>query len=217
MVQGVNLSKNIVAGSLALSALLIVICVAASTYLPATTSYFLVTRLLFWVAVGLIFLYCRKLEHQPMLLWPEKEQGFKKASIAIVLILLLIVASSVTLRVIAQVFHWQVKSAVVSRLMGYSAPLKLLTVVTAAYTEEMLFRGFLMPRLQLFFKGSWIPVILSGLIFGLAHFHYSTFLNIAGPVLIGLVFAAYYQKYRNLKVLIICHFIIDFIGLFLSR
>lgn len=208
MTQFVNPSNKI-ACSLALFALLIAICVAGSIYLSATTGYFLVSRLLFWTALGLIFLYCIKTEHQPLLLWPEKAQGFKKACISIFLILLLIVAGSAALRVIAHVFHWQAESAVVSRLIGYGAPLRLFIVVTAAYTEEMLFRGYLMPRLQLFFKGNWLPVILSSLIFGLAHFRYATFVNIAGPVFIGLVFAAYYQKYRNIKVLIICHFIID--------
>lgn len=202
---------------MAFFALLMMICVLGSLYLPATTGYFLVSRLLFWAALGLMFFCCIKTEHQPLLLWPEEIQSLKKASISILLILLLTVVGSAALRMIAHVLHWKTESAVISRLIGYSVPLKLFIVVTAAYTEEMLFRGYLMPRLQLFLKGNWVPVILSSLIFGLAHFRYGTFVNVAGPVFIGLVFAAYYQKYKNIKVLIICHFIIDFIGLFLSR
>lgn len=217
MTRLVNTPKNKIVGSLALFALLIAICVAVSIYLPVTAGYFMVSRLLFWAALGCLFLYCIKIEHQSLLLWPEKAQGFRKASISIFLILVVIIAGSAALRVIPHVFHWQAESAAVSRLIGYGAPLKLFIVFTAAYTEEMLFRGYLMPRLQLFIKGNWLPVILSSLIFGLAHLRYATFINIAGPVFIGLVFAAYYQKYRNLKVLIICHFIIDFIGLFLSH
>lgn len=217
MEQLVNSSKGVIVRSLALFAVLIVICVAGTIYLPVTTGYFLVSRLLFWFALGIIFLYCIKIERQPLLLWPEKVHGFKHACISIFVILLLVVAGSTCLRLIADVFHWQTESAIVSRLIAYDSPIKLFIVVTAAYTEEILFRGYLMPRMQLFFKGTWMPVVLSALIFGLAHFRYATFVNIAGPVFIGFVFAAYYQRYRNIRVLIICHFIIDFIGLFLLR
>lgn len=217
MKQTVDFSKNNIISGFLLFALLLAICVTGSIYLTTTSGYFLVSRLIFWCALGLMILYCIKIEHQPLLLWPEKANGFNHASISIFVILLFVVTGSTLINSIARMFHLQTGSAVVSRLIAYSPLMKLFIVLTAAYTEEMLFRGYLMPRLQLFFKGSWPPVVLSALIFGLAHFRYATFVNIAGPIFIGFVFAVYYQKYRNIRVLIICHFIIDFIGLFLMK
>jgi membrane protease YdiL (CAAX protease family) len=97
------------------------------------------------------------------------------------------------------------------------APLKLFTVATASIAEELIFRGYLMSRLQLYFKNTWAPVVISGVIFGLDHAAYGTLSNVLGPLFIGLLFGWRYQKYRNLKILIICHFAIDFIALFLVK
>jgi uncharacterized protein len=86
-------------------------------------------------------------------------------------------------------------------------------VITAAVCEELIFRGYLMPRLQLYFKSKWFPIIISALIFGAGHAAYGTIINTAVPLFIGLLFGWYYQQYRNIKVLILCHFLIDFISL----
>jgi len=56
-------------------------------------------------------------------------------------------------------------------------------------------------------------VIISSLLFGLAHYSYGNWSQIINAVLIGLIFGFHYQKYRNIKILIICHFLIDFISI----
>ncbi|MGH2565030.1 MAG: CPBP family glutamic-type intramembrane protease [Ginsengibacter sp.] len=42
-------------------------------------------------------------------------------------------------------------------------------------------------------------------------------MNVVGPVFIGIVFAFYYWKWRNIKVVILCHFLWDFISLMLIK
>jgi hypothetical protein len=89
--------------------------------------------------------------------------------------------------------------------------LMLFTCLTAAFTEELMFRGYLLPRLQVLFGKPWIAIIVSSLLFGLAHAGYLNFNSVFLPFLLGIAFAVYYYKYRNIAVLIVAHFLIDFI------
>jgi membrane protease YdiL (CAAX protease family) len=86
-----------------------------------------------------------------------------------------------------------------------------LTAITAGITEELMLRAYLIPRLQLLFKNDYIPVIVSSVLFGFLHFGYGTALNIVGPMVIGLIFGFHYVRYRNIKILIIVHFLWDYL------
>jgi membrane protease YdiL (CAAX protease family) len=91
--------------------------------------------------------------------------------------------------------------------------LLVLTCLTAGVVEEFIFRGYLIPRLNIVLNNKYLPVIISALCFGAFHYNYGTIINIADATLTGLIFGFYYQKYRNLKILVSCHFFIDFFNL----
>jgi len=85
-----------------------------------------------------------------------------------------------------------------------------LMVMRAGFVEEFFYRGYIMERLAEL-TGRWIVYfLLPAVIFGLLHFRQGL-----GGVLIafvlGLVFAVFYWKYRDLKAVIIAHFLVDFI------
>jgi membrane protease YdiL (CAAX protease family) len=88
----------------------------------------------------------------------------------------------------------------------------LFTSITAGITEEVICRGYILPRLELLFRNKYMPVILSSLMFGLMHFRYNSIGEIILATGLGVVFAIHYQWYRNLKILIITHAAIDFIS-----
>ena len=98
-------------------------------------------------------------------------------------------------------------------IKGFSLPLKFFIAFTAGVVEEFIFRGYLLPRLQLFFSSKHWPIVIGAILFGLAHFRYGTIMNVAGPIILGLIVGYHYQKYRNIKVLIITHFLYDFVVL----
>jgi membrane protease YdiL (CAAX protease family) len=79
-------------------------------------------------------------------------------------------------------------------------------------TEEIIFRGYLLPRLEILLKNKNLSVIISSLFFGLIHYGYGTSIQIIGPHS-NRAFGVHYQKYRNIKILIICHFLWDLIAL----
>lgn len=78
----------------------------------------------------------------------------------------------------------------------------LQTVILAPASEELLFRGILFRRLQMYLPGFWVPALISSAIFGVYH------LNLAQGIfafLFGLLICAVYDKFRNLWTAIALH------------
>lgn len=84
---------------------------------------------------------------------------------------------------------------------------------TAGITEEIIYRGFLIfVFTQLFPDFSlWLILILSSVIFGLAH-TYQGFLYVIKTSIIGLFFAIIYIGFDSIIPLIVLHFLIDYVG-----
>lgn len=185
--------------------------------MSAATMY--VTRLVFWLVLGITFLYARRAEKQRLLLWEERPYSFPLylASVFAIFgaIIILLLATAVILRVL----HVPQHSAKLDDLMIFFRDdpfLMLFTCLTAGFVEELLFRGYLLPRMAVLFNSPVAAVIVSSVLFGLMHFGYGTVINMVGPFVIGLVFAFYYWKFRNIKVLIFCHFAWDLMALLLK-
>lgn len=172
----------------------------------------LISRLLFWACAGLAWWYSIKLDNQNLLIWPEKKYSFLFYLVSFIAILLVIVIGMFCIQLIISLSGLIKKSTVYDALTGIfktNIPLLIFTCLTAGVTEELIFRGFLLPRLEIIFKNPWAAIIVSSLLFGLMHAKYGTIINIAGPVFIGFVFAYYYWKYRNIKILMLFHFLWD--------
>ena len=182
----------------------------------APQTVFWVSRLAFWMCLALVYLYCSIIEKLPLLLWADKKRGFVFYLFSLLSILLIVLVGSIMISLLIKHFGLSVNSKIAQSLLSYSTALKMLAIVTAAAVEELIFRGYLISRLQLFSKSNVWPIALSSVIFGLAHTGYGTIINVIIPVFIGLVFASYYHKYRNIKVLIVCHFLIDFYALIIQ-
>lgn len=85
---------------------------------------------------------------------------------------------------------------------------------TAAFGEEIFFRGFLITRFQAVFAG--VPfakvaaVLVAALIFGVAHFYYQGMRGLITTAAIGVAFGAAFLLFkRNLWPVVIMHGIID--------
>lgn len=87
---------------------------------------------------------------------------------------------------------------------------------TAAFGEELLFRGFLLGRLRALLGGGLgvgiVAAFVQALLFGLAH-AYQGPTGILATGLIGLVFGLLYLRLRTLWPLVIAHGLIDTVGL----
>ena len=177
------------------------------------------SRFIYWFTALFLFFYARQVERQPMLLWKEEnnEIGFFLISV-VVLYLLFIGAAFVS--AIPMLFGFRESNEVLNRIAqlfkGHEA-IMIFTAFTAGVTEELIFRGYLLTRLFKYFKEPYLPVIISSLMFSALHYKYHSLREFVASFLIGAIFSVYYIKYRNIKALIVTHFLIDFISLTLAQ
>jgi membrane protease YdiL (CAAX protease family) len=211
-------------------AILIIGIVLAIFYYPAIGQIFyhdghftigrvIGSRVAIWIEVLLLYAYAIFIEKNNLLLWVDKKYpaGFYFASFG-ALYLLGIGAGFVSK--VPALFGYNDDRTLLLRLMGIVAanwPVLILTAITAGITEELIFRAYLVPRLEVIFKNKYVPVIISSLAFGLIHYRYHSLSEVIFATLFGVVFAIHYQWYRNIKILILTHACIDFISICLYK
>jgi len=93
-------------------------------------------------------------------------------------------------------------------------PLLLFTILTAAILEELYFRAYLVPRLEILLKSSFLAIVISSVLFSIAHIGFGNAAQMINTGFIGIISAWYFVKYRNIKILIATHFLIDLIGVY---
>jgi len=186
-------------------------------YIPpmGPSAPFLISRIIFWCCLFAIWLYAVKVERLPLLLWTERRLGIVPFIVSVILLLIATFLGSAIVALLLKAMGLLRQSPVIKWLLAMSLPLKLFAVISAGVIEELYFRAYLMSRLQLYFKGPWPGIIISALLFGLVHAGFGTIVNLIVPFYTGLLFGWYYKRYRNIKVLIICHFLIDLFSLVL--
>ena len=99
-------------------------------------------------------------------------------------------------------------NAVVELVMGMDTWAVFLAAVAAApVMEELLFRKLLLDRVSVF--GDRTAILLSGVVFGLAHGNFYQFFYAFG---LGTIFAWVYLRTRRIRFSILLHVLINFCG-----
>ena len=179
---------------------------------------FSISRILYWFLLLCLWFYATKIEKQGLLIWKEQQLKFKTYLQHIPILYFSLIGGLIIIGIIMHFTHKLKESQMLFQMVKFingNVPVIVLTCVTAAVAEEFIFRGYLLPRLEIMFKSPAIAIAVSSVLFGLLHYKYGTLINILGPAFIGSVFAYYYYYFRNIKVIIICHFLWDFIAMML--
>jgi membrane protease YdiL (CAAX protease family) len=178
-----------------------------------------VSRMYYWACLVFIWLYSLKVEKQNLLLWKEHKHPFLLYVVHIALLIIVLVVAMLILQIFLQKIGFNTRSKLLSALINIfrvNRPLILFTAATAGIVEELIFRGYLLPRLTNMFKSPVFACVISSVLFGLMHASYGTVANVAGPFIISLVLSVHYSKFRNIKALIITHFLWDYVLILLS-
>jgi membrane protease YdiL (CAAX protease family) len=69
-----------------------------------------------------------------------------------------------------------------------------------------------MSRLSIFFKNKHHQVLISAGLFSAIHIGYHNLSEIIFSFSLGLIFGYHYQRYRNILVVAIVHFIVDLVA-----
>ena len=97
-----------------------------------------------------------------------------------------------------------------------SIPLIVMFLTVVAIWEEVVFRGFLLTRLQAIFKRWWLSVLIGAAPFAICHYDQ----GVLGVVVVGglgVVFSLLFLWRRSLVPAIVCHFFYNLTGVLLER
>ena len=187
-----------------------------------TPQNLLISRIYFWGMAIFLFLYAHFIEKQNLFLYKPNQKGLRFYLLsflgigASVFILSIIISSILKAMGLLTGNEGDVMKNMLSILQAH--PLLLLfTCITAGVTEEIIFRGYLQTRIELIFKSPLAGIIISAIFFSLAHSTYGTAQEIAIPFMIGIIFSVYYFRYKNIYILIVFHFLFDYLQLMISH
>lgn len=181
-----------------------------------TADSFFVSRIVIWIVLIIVFLYNMVIEKDPFLLKKESSYSILFYIKAVLSLYLICIIGGAALNALIQFFILEKISDKLINLVPVFKNNYLLIIfmcLTAAIVEEFLMRGYIQPRIEKIYNNPTAGVIISSVLFGILHSTYGTLGQVLGPFFIGLVFALFYKRYSNIKILIICHFMIDFISL----
>lgn len=165
-------------------------------------------ELIVWAWVAGILLYVLRVERRPLSSIGFRALGVKDGIIAIVAGILILAILALISFVIFPALHWSESSQVASVL---SLPywLNILIVVRAAVSEEILFRGYPMERLEELTGSRAVAGVVTCVVFTLDHIDFWGWHHIFIAGSAGAVLTLLYLWRRNIWVNMIAHFIVD--------
>lgn len=174
------------------------------------------TRLFFWLLLGGLAIYSRKIEHKSICNIEQKKYAWWFYVLAMIVMFLVITFGSAILLLFSKLIsNDQISTNYHSLKMLFAQypVLGILTALTAGVTEEFFFRGYLQNRLTLL-SNKYVGIIVSALLFGLLHYNYGTLIQVLFPFYLGLIFSIFYDKYKNITFLMVFHFLWDAVALY---
>lgn len=224
--------KSYLTKSIAIGIILMIVLVGGSLSLfgytfvnhgstwPEIDNRFVISRILFWVITVLMCTYAIKIERQPFVMNNSLRGTFGFYLLSITGLVVASVIASLSSGLLLKLTGFSItgskKYTLMVQLFHRHNYFLIAGVITAGVTEELLFRGYLLTRLQLLLKNNAMAVAISSLLFGIMHIGYGTVQNVVGPVFIGVVYSLYYIRYKNIAALMIAHALYDLMLISLS-
>jgi membrane protease YdiL (CAAX protease family) len=179
----------------------------------------LLNPLVFWGEVLLLAGYAYLFEHRPLLLWKNREFDALFFAGSVMLLYFICYGANI-IATIPRLFGIHENRDLIKRLTAVLKQhhfLLVILAITAGVTEEVIFRGYILTRLSLFFKNKYVPLVITSLLFAALHLTYKSLSELIFTFLIGMIFGFYYLKYRDIRVIIVVHFLIDLVAFVLAQ
>jgi len=181
-----------------------------------TSEKFFYSRMVLWLVAIIVFLYSLVIERKRFLLWNEKPYSILFYIAAVVSLYFICLFGGAFLNALVKISTHEKTSIQLIRLtliFKNNYPLIIITCLTAGVVEELLMRGYMQPRIEKIYSNQYFGILIPAVLFGILHSTYGTVGQVLVPFFIGAVFAVFYKRYSNIKILIICHFMYDFVSL----
>ena len=165
-------------------------------------------ELIVWAWVSGILLYVVRVERRPLSSIGFRAVSVKDGIIAFLAGILILTGLALMLFVVFPALHWSENSQVAS-LSALPYWLNVLIVVRAAVSEEILFRGYPMERLEELTGSRAVAGMVTCTVFTLDHISFWGWHHIFIAGLAGALLTILYLWRRNIWVNMIAHFIVD--------
>lgn len=177
------------------------------------------------LGVVCLYFYSLKVEDQSFLIWEEKRYKPLFYILAVLALLVLQIPGNLLSRV-PKLMGWHEwwkkpwgKNYLQYVYSWYALNLTIVVSCTIAWSVsvELIFRGYLLPRLAVLFKNNTAAIILSSLLYALFPFFGFGYKWLICDFFSSVFFSLFYLKYRNIKVLITARVLLDLITLYALR
>ena len=167
---------------------------------------------IWWVYIAAMLLYVRRIERLPLSSIGFRRLGGANAVIGVLAGVAVLVVLGTMYYLVLPALHLSDSVAATangSALMATPFWWRLISTVRAAVSEEVLFRGYAMERIEELTGSRAIATVFSLAVFTLDHVTYWGWSHELIVAVGGLAFSLLYLWRRNLWVNIIAHFIVD--------
>jgi membrane protease YdiL (CAAX protease family) len=181
--------------------------------MPAAEAYSSIALSLFFPAIVFSYLYYRGNNTKAII----QQLGLSRDKISLkiiaigVLLFVVILLFEAGLAAFSYATNIQLPTNVQQLLTGTPFYFLVFTFLIAPIDEEILFRGFLVPRLGGIFKSAWAGIIVSAIIFAILHLSYLSVSEFAAAFLFGLLAGYAFYKTKSLYPSILAHMFVNFL------
>lgn len=185
-----------------------------------TAGLFVNSRIVIWAVLLIIFLYSKFIEKSSLTIWNDKKYPVSFYIGAVVCLYFICAIGGALLNgLISVITHEKMSDKLIQlqSIFKNNYFLIIFTCLTAGVVEEYLMRGYIQPRIEKIYNSPFLGITISAILFGILHSTYGTVGQVVGPFFIGIVFAVFYKLYSNIKIIIMCHFLFDFVSLMIMN
>jgi membrane protease YdiL (CAAX protease family) len=169
-------------------------------------------ELLYWSLVGATLLYVRLVERESLATLALRRPGLREFPIAVLAAVLTLAGFWVISQVLLPALHLEVGSTL-ERLQAAPTWWLVASSIRAGVSEEILFRGYPIPRLEAWTGSRAVALLLPLLVFTVAHVGPWNWTHALFAAFGGAVFTVLYVWRRNLWTNMLAHALVDLVAI----
>ncbi len=174
----------------------------------ANLAHMIAYELIIWSWVALMLLFVAQVERKPLSSIGFRMPGIRDGVIGVLAGMLILAALALIYYVLFPLLHWSEQQQI-SHVTAMPYWLSVLVVVRAAVSEEILFRGYAIERLQQLTGSRSLAGVVSCLVFTLDHIGFWGWHHVFIAGLAGAMLTLLYLWRRNLWINMLAHFMVD--------
>lgn len=165
-------------------------------------------ELIIWVWVAAILLYVRRVERRPLSSIGFRAPGVKGVAIGILAGILILIGLAIIYYAVFPALHWS-ESGQIASVASLPYWLNFLIVLRAAVSEEVLFRGYAIERLEELTGSRAVAGVATCTVFTLDHVGFWGWHHVFIAGLAGALLTILYLWRRNVWINMVAHFVVD--------